>query len=351
LPVGVDEALMASLLTLSDVMGTGHHAARAAKVGRGKTAAVIGDGAVGLCAVIAARDKAQERSSWRITREHAATVLLPNRPRATARLLDLSETGAKLILDSPVALHNTFDLKIDSDFGESTIVPARIIWQDSLERGRVMCGVEFHDVSTETRHSLIRLMFSSADTWKVRTIPADRPFRSYFYIMTSLFRTGSSRTRTTQTLMPRVTPTTQPVREFAPRVVSPTPKTNLSQPLPQTQPFASQNGNGNGHLNPLPVQTAVSVKVISPTLKPAVVERFKAKAIPAPSDFQPEIMPALRRNGKPETQVIANRRNRTYYTAGSDYYRMMTAARPNGDENWVLFASESEARSAGYAQQ
>jgi len=55
LPVGEDHALMASLLTLSDVMGTGHHAARASKVGRGKTAAVIGDGAVGLCAVIAAR--------------------------------------------------------------------------------------------------------------------------------------------------------------------------------------------------------------------------------------------------------------------------------------------------------
>src|SRR5438067_7553309 len=55
LPVGADDALTASLLTLSDVMGTGHHAARAAKVVRGKTAAVIGDGAVGLCAVIAAR--------------------------------------------------------------------------------------------------------------------------------------------------------------------------------------------------------------------------------------------------------------------------------------------------------
>src|SRR2546425_1003724 len=55
LPLGADEALMASLLTLSDVMGTGHHAARAAKVGRGKTAAVVGDGAVGLCGVIAAQ--------------------------------------------------------------------------------------------------------------------------------------------------------------------------------------------------------------------------------------------------------------------------------------------------------
>ncbi|MGH9867971.1 MAG: zinc-dependent alcohol dehydrogenase family protein [Candidatus Polarisedimenticolia bacterium] len=55
LPAGGDDALMASLLTLSDVMGTGHHAARAARVGRGRAVAVIGDGAVGLCGVIAAR--------------------------------------------------------------------------------------------------------------------------------------------------------------------------------------------------------------------------------------------------------------------------------------------------------
>jgi threonine dehydrogenase-like Zn-dependent dehydrogenase len=54
LPVGRDDELMPSLLTLSDVMGTGHHAAVAAKVGPGKTVAVVGDGAVGLCGVIAA---------------------------------------------------------------------------------------------------------------------------------------------------------------------------------------------------------------------------------------------------------------------------------------------------------
>jgi threonine dehydrogenase-like Zn-dependent dehydrogenase len=55
LPVGGGDALMPSLLTLSDVMGTGHHAAVAARVGPGKTVAVVGDGAVGLCGVIAAR--------------------------------------------------------------------------------------------------------------------------------------------------------------------------------------------------------------------------------------------------------------------------------------------------------
>jgi threonine dehydrogenase-like Zn-dependent dehydrogenase len=54
LPVGEDDALMPSLLTLSDVLGTGHHAAVVAEAGPGKSAAVVGDGAVGLCGVIAA---------------------------------------------------------------------------------------------------------------------------------------------------------------------------------------------------------------------------------------------------------------------------------------------------------
>ena len=61
LPVGPDHALMPSLLTLSDVMGTGHHAALAAKVGPGTTVSVVGDGAVGLCGVIAARRLGAER--------------------------------------------------------------------------------------------------------------------------------------------------------------------------------------------------------------------------------------------------------------------------------------------------
>ena len=55
LPVGPDDALMPSLLTLSDVLGTGHHAALSARVRPGVTAAIVGDGAVGLCGVIAAR--------------------------------------------------------------------------------------------------------------------------------------------------------------------------------------------------------------------------------------------------------------------------------------------------------
>lgn len=61
LPGQPAEDLVPSLLTLSDVMCTGHHAASSARVGPGSTVAVVGDGAVGLCAVLAARRLGAER--------------------------------------------------------------------------------------------------------------------------------------------------------------------------------------------------------------------------------------------------------------------------------------------------
>ncbi|GHD73119.1 zinc-binding dehydrogenase [Streptomyces goshikiensis] len=61
LPVGEDSALLPSLLTLSDVFPTGHHCALTAGVGPRTTVTVIGDGAVGLSAVLAARRLGAER--------------------------------------------------------------------------------------------------------------------------------------------------------------------------------------------------------------------------------------------------------------------------------------------------
>lgn len=54
-PGEVADHQVPGLLALSDVMGTGHHAAVSAGVGPGDSVAVVGDGAVGLCAVIAAK--------------------------------------------------------------------------------------------------------------------------------------------------------------------------------------------------------------------------------------------------------------------------------------------------------
>ncbi|GAA3762353.1 zinc-dependent alcohol dehydrogenase family protein [Salinactinospora qingdaonensis] len=60
-PVSEDSDLLPSLLTLSDVYSTGHHAALKGGVTAGSTVAVVGDGAVGLLAVLSARRLGAER--------------------------------------------------------------------------------------------------------------------------------------------------------------------------------------------------------------------------------------------------------------------------------------------------
>ena len=99
LPVGEDDALIPSLLTLSDVLGTGHHAAVVAGVKPGDAVAVVGDGAVGLCGVIAAKRLGAEqiiimgRHADRTTlaREFGATDVVAERgDEAVSRVRELT---------------------------------------------------------------------------------------------------------------------------------------------------------------------------------------------------------------------------------------------------------------------
>lgn len=104
-----DDSLVPSLLTLSDVMGTGHHAAISAGVTVGSTVVVVGDGAVGLCAVLAAkrlgasRIVAMSRHADRqaIARQFGATDIVEDRGEdGIARIREMFDgIGADCVLE------------------------------------------------------------------------------------------------------------------------------------------------------------------------------------------------------------------------------------------------------------
>jgi threonine dehydrogenase-like Zn-dependent dehydrogenase len=97
-PDGVpDESRWPSLLTLADVMATGWHAAVSAGVRPGNTVVVVGDGAVGLCGVIAARQLGAERvaaMSRHEPRQQVATSF-----GATDLVAERGDQGVDAILD------------------------------------------------------------------------------------------------------------------------------------------------------------------------------------------------------------------------------------------------------------
>jgi threonine dehydrogenase-like Zn-dependent dehydrogenase len=104
-----DDSLVPSLLTLSDVMGTGWHAARSARVKAGDTVVVVGDGAVGLCGVLAAVRMGAEQvvalsrhePRQKIAREFGATHIIAERgDAAKAAVLELTGgVGADAVLE------------------------------------------------------------------------------------------------------------------------------------------------------------------------------------------------------------------------------------------------------------
>ncbi|GHF08812.1 IMP dehydrogenase [Streptomyces spiralis] len=104
-----DEALWPGLLAVSDVMGTGWWAAEAAEVRPGSTAVVVGDGAVGLCAVIAAKEMGAERiiamsrhaSRQKLALEFGATDIVTERgDEGIARIKEMTGgIGADSVLE------------------------------------------------------------------------------------------------------------------------------------------------------------------------------------------------------------------------------------------------------------
>ena len=103
------EDLIPSLLTLSDVMGTGWFAADAANVKPGSTVVVVGDGAVGLLGVLSAKQMGAKRiiamsrhaSRQKLAREFGATDIVTERgDEGVARIKDLtSGLGADSVLE------------------------------------------------------------------------------------------------------------------------------------------------------------------------------------------------------------------------------------------------------------
>lgn len=95
LPVGVDDALLPALLSLSDVLPTGHHCAVTAGVNARTTVTVIGDGAVGLSAVLAARRLGAERII--LMGRHADRTALGSEFGASDIVAERGAEGAALI--------------------------------------------------------------------------------------------------------------------------------------------------------------------------------------------------------------------------------------------------------------
>ena len=119
--VAGDDSILTRLLPLTDVMGTGYHAIVSSQLQPGKTVIVVGDGAVGLCAVLSAKVLGAGRiilmghnaGRLKLGQKFGATDTISTRDdaQAIAEALQMTEGGAESVAEC-VGLKSSFDLAI-----------------------------------------------------------------------------------------------------------------------------------------------------------------------------------------------------------------------------------------------
>ncbi|EPT61752.1 TPA: alcohol dehydrogenase catalytic domain-containing protein [Streptococcus agalactiae] len=155
-PSDYDNETLNSLLTLSDVMATGYHAAATAEVKEGDTVVVMGDGAVGLCGVIAAKmlganriiamSRHKDRQELALT--FGATDIVEERgDEAVKRVLDLTnQAGADAVLEC-VGIPQNPDMNTNNLFWKNIGLRGGIASVTTFDKSVLLDAVLTHKIN------------------------------------------------------------------------------------------------------------------------------------------------------------------------------------------------------------
>jgi cellulose synthase (UDP-forming) len=139
-----------------------------------------------VAAVCVAYEQPQQRRAHRVVRDFPCQLRL-GATRRQGRCLDLSESGVRLALDGDTRLPDACELHITGERG-TVELDGRLVWCEWGRGGRAEAGFAFENVDAERHRALVELIFSDDASWMRSTYPRDDPFRSFGYLLTTLWR-------------------------------------------------------------------------------------------------------------------------------------------------------------------
>ena len=157
----------------------------------------------------------------------------------------------RLELETPGALPDACEVRITGERA-TVALEARRIWCEAAAGGRVEAGLAFDAYDAETHRELVELLFSDDRSWLRSTYPRDDPFRSFGYLLTTLWR---------------VTRPRRPFRRQAPRLGR--PLALLRERPARVVPIAERPGRPRRAETPL---TSAGALVVELTLGPEATQ-------------------------------------------------------------------------------
>ncbi|MGB3614966.1 MAG: UDP-forming cellulose synthase catalytic subunit [Elainellaceae cyanobacterium] len=141
-----------------------------------------------LAALLVALEQPQMRRSHRLQRRLRVSVHGGDQP-LQGQTLDISESGARLQLETWPNLPDLVELTIQGDFDATVQLEAEIVRVKPVDGDRVIVGVDFVNVTPEQLDRLVLVLYSDVEEWYSQDRTAtDRPFASLAFMATSFMR-------------------------------------------------------------------------------------------------------------------------------------------------------------------
>lgn len=142
-------------------------------------------------AVLVAFEQPQLRRAHRLNRELTATIYGDNKTW-TGKTIDISENGARILLESWPNLPDEIELEIVGDFGARTFLNGRIIRTTPLNESQTILAVDFVDLTPGQFDALVLVLYSDVKEWYSQNRETtDAPLESLRFLATGLFRAFS----------------------------------------------------------------------------------------------------------------------------------------------------------------
>ncbi len=145
-----------------------------------------------IAAACVAYEQPQQRKAPRVKRDFPCELIYEG-GRLACRSLNLSESGISVALDHLTVVPDKCVVSISSPFGVQAQLRASRAWCDWNADGRVEAAFTFVEPDDVTHQKVVQLMFSADEGWMHQEYEMDKPWRSFWYLLTTFWRVTKSR--------------------------------------------------------------------------------------------------------------------------------------------------------------
>jgi cellulose synthase (UDP-forming) len=140
-------------------------------------------------ALLVGLEQPQLRRAHRLGRQIAVEIYSSDQGQIFGHTIDVSESGAQVLVDGNPNLPDLIEMALIGDFGRRIVLTGQIIRRTAAEQNQTVLAIDFPELTSAQRDQLVLVLYSDVEEWYTQQRQeVDRPWHSFQFMVTGLNR-------------------------------------------------------------------------------------------------------------------------------------------------------------------